>query len=217
MIKHPITQAAIILAFFGMLGAGLVTLTHHLTDQKIQDNQRQALLASLYALVPNNSIDNPIDTSIVLLNSPTLLGSESTAVYLGFKQLQPVAAVYNTRVSNGYNGEIQLLVAVKYNGSLAGVRVLTHKETPGLGDKIELKRSLWILGFDQKSLSNPNEKYWAVKRDGGEFDQFTGATITPRAIVGGVKKTLLYHRDFGQKLFSDFLKSTTQKGQTHAN
>ena len=104
---------------------------------------------------------------------------------------------------DGYSGNIHLLVAIKYDGTLAGVRVVNHKETPGLGDAVEAERSNWILGFTGKSLTNPGKKGWAVKRDGGQFDQFTGATITPRAVVKAVYKTLEYYQQHKTQLFSD--------------
>ncbi|NCC28094.1 MAG: RnfABCDGE type electron transport complex subunit G, partial [Gammaproteobacteria bacterium] len=104
-------------------------------------------------------------------------------------------------VPDGYAGPIQLLVSVLRDGSVGGVRVLFHHETPGLGDKIEERKSDWVLSFDGKSLSNPTPERWAVKRDGGEFDQFTGATITPRAIVHAVKNTLIYVQQQGDALF----------------
>jgi len=113
----------------------------------------------------------------------------------------PVAAVFAPVAPDGYNGNIRLLVAVRLDGTLAGVRVLAHRETPGLGDNIEAERSDWILGFSGKSLQDPKADSWKVQRDGGVFDQFTGATITPRAVVKAVKNTLLYYQEHGQKLF----------------
>ena len=103
---------------------------------------------------------------------------------------------------NGYNGPIHLLVGIKADGTLAGVRVVKHRETPGLGDVVEISRSDWILGFNDRSLSKPDEKGWKVKRDGGIFDQFTGATITPRAVVKAVHNALLYFEKNQVILFS---------------
>lgn len=101
----------------------------------------------------------------------------------------------------GYNGNIYLLVAIKIDGTLSGVRVVSHKETPGLGDGIETSRSNWILSFNGKSLDNLTNKQWAVKRDGGDFDQFTGATITPRAVVKAVNNALHYFKKNKVKIF----------------
>ena len=102
---------------------------------------------------------------------------------------------------DGYNGDIRLLAAIDVTGTVLGVRVVSHRETPGLGDPIEVERSDWVLGFTGKSLLSPQGKSWAVKRDGGEFDQFTGATISPRAVVKAVHNTLLYFKTNQKSLF----------------
>jgi Na+-translocating ferredoxin:NAD+ oxidoreductase subunit G len=134
-------------------------------------------------------------TDMIQISDPDFLGGPQATVYRGRKMEQPVVAVLTTMVPNGYSGPIKLLVAVGYDGTLGGVRVIRHKEPPRLRDKIEESRSNWILGFTGQSLDNPPLEKWAVKRDGGMFDQFTGATITPRSVVEVVKKTLLYVRD----------------------
>ena len=103
---------------------------------------------------------------------------------------------------DGYAGAIKLLVGIRANGTLAGVRVISHKETPGLGDGIETKRSNWILGFNDTSLDKPDLHGWQVKRDGGQFDQLTGATITPRAIVKAVHQSLVYFKHNKQTLLN---------------
>lgn len=201
MIRHPISLAGILLALFATAGTGLVAVTNELTAERIASNERQALLQSLTALVPAETIDNDIVADTRLVSAKELLGGEQTLVYLGRKQGKPVAAVFTSMVPNGYSGPIKLLVAVRVDGSLGGVRVVSHKETPGLGDKVEESRSDWIYAFTGKSLTNPDLSGWKVKKDGGQFDQFTGATITPRAIVNGVKNTLLYYQQQGKSLF----------------
>ncbi|WP_275096720.1 electron transport complex subunit RsxG [Sedimenticola hydrogenitrophicus] len=201
MIKHPVSVAGILLALFATAGTALVAVTNNLTAEKITANEREALLQSLTALVPAETIDNDIATDTRLVSQRALLGSDQTLVYLGRKEGSPVAAVFSSVVPNGYSGPIKLLVAVNTDGTLGGVRVVAHKETPGLGDKVEESRSDWIFSFNDKSLSNPALAGWKVKKDGGQFDQFTGATITPRAIVTGVKNTLLYFQEHGKALF----------------
>ncbi len=201
MIKHPVSLAGILLALFATAGTALVAVTNNLTADKIAANEREALLQSLTALVPAETIDNDIVTDTRIVSDKQLLGGDQTLVYLGRKQGKPVAAVFTSMVPNGYSGPIKLLVAVKVDGTLGGVRVVSHKETPGLGDKVEENRSDWIFSFNGKSLTNPDLSGWKVKKDGGEFDQFTGATITPRAIVNGVKNTLLYYQEQGKALF----------------
>jgi electron transport complex protein RnfG len=115
---------------------------------------------------------------------------------------EPVALVIAAVAPDGYSGTIRLLVGINVDGSLSGVRVVAHRETPGLGDAIEEERSDWILGFTGKSLQNPPLQKWAVKKDGGAFDQLTGATITPRAVVKAVRQALLYYRDQKDALFA---------------
>ncbi|MES9990591.1 MAG: electron transport complex subunit RsxG [Candidatus Thiodiazotropha sp.] len=199
--RDAILIAAAVLASFAVLGTSLVTFTHAMTKDRIAENERQALLRSLYALVPQESVDNDMVSDVIKINEEDHLGSNETTVYRGRKLGQPVATVLTTVVPNGYSGPIKLLVAVRYDGTLGGVRVISHKETPGLGDKVEESRSDWIYSFNDKSLNEPPLEQWGVKRDGGVFDQFTGATITPRAIVQAVKKTLLYVRDHKDALY----------------
>ncbi len=201
MNKRPILIAALILTLFAIAGSGLVAFTYSQTADRIARNEREALLRQLHALVPADSIDNDILKDTVTIQAPDQMGKEHTLVYLGRKNGKPVAAVFTPIVPNGYSGPIKLLVAVRTDGSLGGVRVVSHKETPGLGDQVEERKSDWIHSFDGKSLGNPPLDKWKVKRDGGYFDQFTGATITPRSIVRAVKNTLVWYQKHGKTLF----------------
>lgn len=199
---RPILISTLFLFLFAVAGSGLVAYTHDNTAARIADNQRRALLKSLNELVPGDQYDNDIYTDILYVQNSELLGTdESVPVYRARKGGWPVAAVLAPIAPDGYNGEIRLLVAIRLDGTLAGVRVVQHRETPGLGDHVEAERSDWILGFAGKSLQNPGKGSWKVKRDGGVFDQFTGATITPRAVVTAVKKALLYYKAQGDRLF----------------
>lgn len=202
MSYRPILISAIFLFLFAVIGSGLVAFTFDSTAERIADNQRKALLKSLNELVPSNRYDNDIFADTLYADSSELLGSdEPVPVYRARKNGWPVAAVLATVAPDGYNGTIRLLVAVNLDGTLAGVRVVQHRETPGLGDSIEAERSDWIQGFRGKSLTDPAKKGWKVKRDGGTFDQFTGATITPRAVVKAVHKALLYFQLDAHSLF----------------
>jgi Na+-translocating ferredoxin:NAD+ oxidoreductase subunit G len=212
--RRAILMASVILGAFAIAGTALVAFTHKATAARIEHNEREALLESLHALVPEASVDNDMVSDMLQISAPEDLGAPQTTVYRGRKLGQPVAAVLTTMVPNGYSGPIKLLVAVDYDGTLGGVRVISHKETPGLGDKIEERRSDWIYGFTGKSLDNPPLEKWAVKRDGGVFDQFTGATITPRSVVNAVKKTLLYVRDHKDALY-DRQNSAKSEGAAH--
>ena len=214
MSKYPIFLAGLILSLFAVAGSGLVAFTYLQTADRIAQNEREALLRQLHALVPADSIDNDIITDTRTISDQGRMGQDQTLVYLGRKGGKPVAAVFTPIVPDGYSGPIKLLVAVRIDGTLGGVRVVSHKETPGLGDKVEERKSDWIHSFDDKSLAKPESVKWKVKRDGGVFDQFTGATITPRSIVKSVKNTLIYFKDHGTKLFEG---QETKKPQVAAN
>jgi len=201
MRNLPVLISGILLGLFGVLGAGLVGLSYEGTAERIAQNKREALLHQLHVLVPREQIDNDMLTDFIEVSAPDALGVEKTRVYLGRRNGQPVAAVLSPVTAPGYAGPIQMIVAIQYDGTLAGVRVLSHRETPGLGDKIEVERSDWILGFTGKSLLKPRPTDWKVKRDGGAFDQFTGATITPRTMVTRVKATLEYFGENKPQLF----------------
>ncbi|WP_296897351.1 electron transport complex subunit RsxG [Thiohalocapsa sp.] len=203
MNKAPILIAAAILGSFAVGGVGLVAMTHELTAERIAENQRQAMLAKLKAIVPAERIANDPLADSIQVSAPDLLGAEQTEVYRVRDTDEPVAVILQPVVPDGYAGPIRLLVSVLRDGSLGGVRVLEHHETPGLGDKIDEKKDDWIIEqFNGRSLGNPPLEDWQVKRDGGEFDQFTGATITPRSIVNAVKNTLLFVEREGDALYA---------------
>jgi electron transport complex protein RnfG len=202
MKKAPILIAGFILGSFAVAGVGLVAVTHAMTDGRIAENQRQAMLDKLKAIVPEERVANdPLEDKAVV-SRQDLLGTAETEVMRVRDTDEDVAVVLQPVVPDGYAGPIRLLVSVLTDGSVGGVRVLEHHETPGLGDKIDERKDDWIIDqFTGKSLNNPPMEDWAVKRDGGEFDQFTGATITPRSIVNAVKNTLLYVEEQGEALY----------------
>jgi electron transport complex protein RnfG len=205
-----ILTTTVILVLFAIIGTGLVAYTYQQTEEQIAENERQALLQSLRAIIPPDKYDNEIFTDTVQVQAPQMLGSpRPITVYRARKDGKPVAAALTPVAPDGYNGAIKLLVGIYYDGTVAGVRVVSENETPGLGDAIEADRSDWIFSFSGKSLGKPPESKWAVKRDGGVFDQFTGATITPRAVVKAVRKTLVYYRDHRDQLFAK-----PEKGKT---
>ena len=199
--RHPVVIAAVLLGMFAVIGTTLVSFTYENTKERIADNERMALLKKLHKIVPADLIDNDIVNDTVRVSNRDLLGAEQTIVYRGRKLNQPVAAVFNIVAPEGYSGTINMLVAVKTDGTLGGVRIVSHRETPGLGDKIEERKSDWIFGFEGRSLNNPDKSRWKVKRDGGDFDQFTGATITPRVVVDAVKRTLIFFQDNKEAVF----------------
>ncbi|MGR9045018.1 MAG: electron transport complex subunit RsxG [Gammaproteobacteria bacterium] len=194
--------AAKILGLFSILGLGLVAFTFSQTQDKISQNERDALLRSLRAVVQESLYDNDIVNDALQVTDLNKSSTKPTLIYRARKNGKPVAAVITAIAPDGYNGNISLLVGILADGTLSGVRVVSHKETPGLGDGIETDRSDWILSFNGKSLEGLTDKQWAVKRDGGIFDQFTGATITPRAVVNSVKNALHYFQQNKADIFS---------------
>lgn len=194
--------SSIVLGLFAILGTAMVAFTFEQTKEQIEENHKQATLRSLHQLVKPSQHDNDIFVDTLQVTNFKLLGSKKpVTVFRARKNNKPVAAILTAIAPDGYTGKITLLVAIRFNGSLAGVRVVNHKETPGLGDAIDIEKSDWILQFDNKSLLNPESKKWLVKRDGGYFDQLTGATITPRAIVKATHKALLFYKLQRDKLF----------------
>mgnify|MGYP001550023248 CR=1 FL=1 len=194
---------ASLLMFFAVAGALLVGITFIQTEDDIEYNEKLTLLKKLNNIIPSESYDNDLLLDTIVIEANSQLGtSEDTLAYRARKGDKDVAVVLSSVAPNGYNGSIYMLVGINADGTLAGVRVVKHRETPGLGDAVSITHSDWILSFDNKSLSDPEEKGWKVKRDGGVFDQFTGATITPRAVVKAVHNTLLYFDAHQATLFS---------------
>ncbi len=212
MLLQHMLRTAVLLALFAVIGTGLVAYTNDITKEKIAYNEIQSLLKKLHAIITPDEHDNKLFLDVIQVTSESLLGTKNAvSAYRARKNGAPIGVILTPIVPNGYNGEIKLLVGIYYDGSLAGVRVLSHRETPGLGDRIEEKRSDWILNFRTHSLQNPATKRWRVKRDGGVFDQFTGATITPRAVVKGIKNALLYYTENKELLFSPLKISEDKK------
>ena len=201
--KRPMLLAALVLASFAVTGVTLVALTQATMQERIVANTRLAMQRKLESIIPEGLADNDPLEDQIRVSDPERLGAQETRVYRVRKGGQPVAVILNPVVPDGYAGPIQLIVSVLRDGSLGGVRVLNHHETPGLGDQIEETKSDWVLGFTGKSIGAPPSDQWAVRRDGGAFDQFTGATITPRAIVTAVKNTLIYVQSQGERLFNE--------------
>jgi len=194
------------LAAFATLTIGMCVLTYMATKDRIALEKRKAVEAALLEVLPKNGskgqFNNNLLDSVVQVKDPRLGQNKPTEAYLATLNEEPIAAVFQVAAPEGYGGTINLLVGIYFDGSLSGVRVVVpHPETPGLGDGIEAKKSDWILSFNGKSLRQPAPRGWAVTKDGGEFDAFTGATITPRAVVKSVFQTLQYFEENKYTLF----------------
>ena len=186
-------RGGILLLLFALLGTGIVAWTERNTAEQIASNERNVLLRTLHELIPAHKYDNDLLADPITLAADKRLDSNAASIaYRALHEGNPIAVFLQPVAPDGYNGSIKLIVAILENGTIAGVRVLNHRETPGLGDYIETNKSSWIHGFAGRSLGDPIAKLWQVKRDGGVFDHFTGATITPRAVVRAVARSLEY-------------------------
>lgn len=215
-ISRSMLKNSLLLGLFAVVTVGLVAITQQVTAPRIVAAERAAQNQLLSQLLPAGSFDNLLQDSQVTLAVDPLLGNLSPkTAYIARLNGQPSAIILPVTAAEGYSGAIQLLVAIKANGQLAGVRVLKHKETPGLGDKIELAKSAWIQGFTGKTLQDPGASGWAVKKDQGQFDQFAGATITPRAVVKAVHQALQYFDAHQRELLSPG--STAVESSTERN
>ncbi|MBL4822402.1 MAG: electron transport complex subunit RsxG [Colwellia sp.] len=197
--RLPIQKNSQILAVFAVVCTAIVGLVNELTSDKIKAQEQLQLLNTLHSIIEPSRYNNYITQDCVSLSS-TLLGNSTTdkktqTAYIARQDKQVVAIAMTSTAPDGYNGNIELIIAINMDDSVSGVRVLKHQETPGLGDKIEFRKSNWIDSFTGKKLLSEKDNRWAVTKDNGMFDQFTGATITPRAVVKAVKKTLLYFKD----------------------
>lgn len=194
MRKHGVT-----LALFAALLTGITALVNELTRPTI-DQQAAKQQQLLFDQVIDPALyDNNIQTSCLqVTDSP--LGKGVRKIYVARKGQTPTGVVMETTAPDGYSGAIQMLVGADFNGTILGTRVTEHHETPGLGDKIELRLSDWITHFTHKHIVGSDDPAWAVQKDGGQFTQFTGATITPRAVVNAVKRAGLYARTLPSEL-----------------
>jgi electron transport complex protein RnfG len=196
-------RAAAVLAVAAVVAVGIVAVVHDRALPWIEASQRAQRLEQLAAVLGGIAYDNDPLEDTLLVRDPELLGTtETLPAHRVRKDGQPVAMLLNVVAPDGYSGAIRLLVAIDAQGTVLGVRVLEHRETPGLGDFIEARRSDWIRGFDGRSLGDPPPARWLVRKDGGDFDQFTGATVTPRALVRSVRNALTYFERHRDRLFA---------------
>jgi Na+-translocating ferredoxin:NAD+ oxidoreductase subunit G len=200
--RRPL-RAALTLAIAAAVAVGAVALVHDIAEPRIAANERAQRVARLAAVLGAARYDNDLLGDVILVRDPERLGTDDRVpIHRARLAGRPVAALIETVAPGGYAGAIRLLVAVAADGRLLGVRVLAHNETPGLGDAIDERKSDWILRFKGRSLGDPGPGRWKVRKDGGDFDQFTGATVTPRAVVGAIQDALLYFRAHQQQIFS---------------
>ncbi|MGJ0489965.1 electron transport complex subunit RsxG [Methylobacter sp.] len=182
-----------VLAGFALIASFLLGVTHCSTLEAIQERLDEDLQKSLAEVVPSTLHDNDLlQDTVTVPSGEDSLGANETTVYIARKAGQITAVCFKLAAPDGYSGAISMVMGINRDGEVLGVRVINHAETPGLGDKIEAAKSVWILDFNGRSLLNLTDAQWAVKKDGGVFDQFAGATITPRAVVKATHRGLQF-------------------------
>ncbi|GAB1440519.1 electron transport complex subunit RsxG [Providencia sp.] len=198
---NTMRRHGVILAIFAAGTTALSAVVYTLTKETIAEQAAIVQKKLLDQVVPGDLYDNDLTKECYLVSNEEILGNKQPRrLYIARKNGEPVAAALETTALDGYSGAIHLLVGADFNGTVLGVRVTEHHETPGLGDKIETRISDWITFFSGKKIASDNDPKWAVKKDGGEFDQFTGATITPRAVVNATKRTAIFMQNIPQQL-----------------
>jgi Na+-translocating ferredoxin:NAD+ oxidoreductase subunit G len=201
VVFRDIVITTLLLVLFAAIGTGVVALIHSSTEARIEENRIAMTRMRVAEVLEGLDYDNDpvVDHHRV---SDARLGGDDLPVWLARRGADVVGAALSAIAPDGYSGEIHLLVGIDRSATLLGVRVTGHRETPGLGDDIEVERSDWIQGFRGRSLGDPPIELWRVRRDGGVFDQFTGATVTPRAVVRAVRNALLYFEEHSEELLA---------------
>ncbi len=205
-MAEPIVKAewrnGLVLGAIAVIALLLVIGTQSITKNKIISTEKRQLNSVLSELLPSDLYDNDLTENTLDVVAKELGGSNTRTLYRASKKGEAVGIVLPVTAPDGYSGNIELLLGLLYDGSIVNVRVIHHRETPGLGDDIDTSRSDWILGFNGLTLDALPVHAWQVKKDGGQFDQFTGATITPRAVVAAINKALIWYKNSRDSLYA---------------
>lgn len=195
--------SALTLTVLAVICTLLVATTYQGTRERIAANEQAFLERSLAPVLEGIEYDGTLSDSTKVIEPPHALpGDDPVTVYRVYADGAPIAALFVVTANDGYSGPIKLLIGIDASGTVNRARVIEHRETPGLGDQIESSKSDWIEQFNRTSLTQPSADRWLIKRDGGDFDQLTGASITPRAVVKAVKETLLYFESNRDDVFA---------------
>ncbi|WP_040481486.1 electron transport complex subunit RsxG [Luminiphilus syltensis] len=199
-----ISRNSLLLGIFAAATTLVIGAIYSATKDDIALAERIAEEKQLLEIIPSEKHDNSMldDHFTVDREAPLLALRQSRRGYIARDGDRIIGVILPATARDGYSGDIRLLVGIYVDGTVAGVRVVTHRETPGLGDAIDLKKSDWILDFSGRSLGDPPAEQWRVKKDGGMFDQFTGATVTPRAVVNATRRALDYAEQNRARLFT---------------
>ena len=198
-----VLKSGVTLAVIAAVCAALVATTYSLTSERIAVNEKAWLEKSLEPALAGLTFEGSVSGSMLVVRTPhDLPGPDDVIIYRVYADDLPVAALFAVTARDGYAGAIRVLIGIEYDGTVTGIRILEHRETPGLGDKIVASRSDWVFQFDGRSLGDPRLEQWSIRRDGGEFDQLTGASVTPRAVIKVTKETLIYFAAHRDEIFS---------------
>jgi electron transport complex protein RnfG len=202
MIKHA-TKTALTLIAFAFVGTAMLAYIYNITRAPIEASEKEARLALFKQILPEDTYDNDLLKQTINIAPNPLLGNLiASEANIATRNNQPAGVILEAIAHDGYSGDIKLLIAIRADGSISGVRVLAHKETPGLGDYIDIAHGDWIKLFNNESVEKTPATQWLVKKDGGQFDYMVGATITPRAVVKAVHKALQYFEENKATLFA---------------
>jgi electron transport complex protein RnfG len=203
LVRQVLKSSGILLSY-AVVGTSILAFIYSITHVEIEKNEANARRALLSETLVPHSYNNDLVANQFTLTQDPLLGNDGTTSLAWQARMNntPVAVVLEATAPDGYGGKIKLLIGVAASGQITGVRVVEQHETPGLGDYIDRAKSNWILGFDGKSLQNTPDEAWQVKKDGGQFDYMTGATISPRAVIEAVHHALQYAKIHHASLFA---------------
>ncbi|MGI9221180.1 MAG: electron transport complex subunit RsxG [Woeseiaceae bacterium] len=200
---NSIAKSGITLAAIAAICTSLVATTYHLTEDRIAANDKALLEQSLHPALSDLFYDSGVSESRLVLPPPhDLPGNDAAEIYRVYANQEPVAALFVVTARDGFAGPIRILLGIEMSGVVTGIRILKHRETPGLGDKIVASRSDWVHQFAGRSIGDPIVTEWAIRRDGGDFDQITGASVTPRAVIKAMRDTLIYFNANREEIFA---------------
>ena len=198
-----VLRTGVTLASIAAVCTALVATTWYMTRDQIAANEKAWLEQSLEPALSGIFFEGGVTESMLVIPAPhDLPGPDDVVVYRVFAEDEPVAALFAVTARDGYAGPIRILLGITWDGVVTGVRILQHRETPGLGDRIVSTKSNWVFQFDGRSLGDPVLERWALKTDGGDFDQLSGASVTPRAIIKAMRETLIYFSEHREALFA---------------
>ena len=202
MFKHA-SKTAITLVAFAFLGTAMLAYVFDITRAPIEASEKEARLALFKQILPESTYDNDLlKDNVEIVPNEQLGNRQPTVANIAKSNGKTAGVILEAVAHDGYSGDIKLLIAIRADGSISGVRVLAHKETPGLGDYIDITHGNWIKLFNDESVNKTPIEQWDVKKDGGKFDYVAGATITPRAVVKAVLKALQFYEANKQTLFA---------------